>query len=919
MKMELDYEKPDISFGEIMYMYEYVNENDYAITQAKPQQAGTDSNVRATVCGGLRRNQPYLSPSGSEQWLVDSGQLSLREKFAAVKWQLSLSCSSCGLRLNIIGLPGDRPRSQRSGTRFPYTGMRMFFFGINSANRSSFMSHFVTSGSKLLSMIKASAAMFCSFTAVSSALAAGVSGKPGFMLGVDGRVEMAFGDRVFCLWTPSTANKNWHFTRSVSAGKGENEKALFKLAAEKEIRGNASIESVSDGKTTRVVWEFSSNEEIEFNALFAGADFPVSEMAGGTWKAGDESGVFPKASDKSHLFTGNVSRLEVSAADGRAFAVSFPVLTHVLIQDNRHWGGNDFSIRLGQAEGVLKKDVLYRLEINVELSEVAEVRRDGEVILAEGADWVPLKASLDIIPGSALDLTKARPDYGRCDSRGRVIVTPDGHFAFSDEPSKPLRFYGANLCFSAQYLPHEKSDILLDRWVQMGYNTLRLHHYEGGLGKEAYKTGFDWSDEKLDWLCYLISGCSKRGIWITTDLFVSRPVSTSQIGVMADAPYSESYDKNRVGMDTYKALVLVHEPAYRDFIEFTDRFLGHVNPYSGKRLADEPAIAWINLINEGAVGDRIKSLPEWKLAWNRWLAKRYDSREALAEALGDLKHNEDPASVTVEFPQSVFYSQSQRSLLCQVFVAETEKAFVERATKHLRENLKCKALLSNHNNGPHTVPDQGMRMIYDYVDDHFYIDHPMFIESPWRLPSRIDNKNPVYEAGGGATAVSRIRIWGKPFTVSEFNFSAPGRYRGVGAIMTGALASIQDWDVLWRFAYSHSDNEMFKPSPIGYFNIASDPLSLAADRAAIMLYLRGDMKPAPGRVVLEISENDVKNGASHDSLQVLRKFAWTTRVGTSIGSAAIPGAITVPLGTTGETLEKKLKTASIMKDGRRSR
>jgi hypothetical protein len=60
MKMELDHEKPDISLGEIVYVYEYVNENDYAITQTKPQQAGTDSNVRAEVCGGLRRNQPYL-------------------------------------------------------------------------------------------------------------------------------------------------------------------------------------------------------------------------------------------------------------------------------------------------------------------------------------------------------------------------------------------------------------------------------------------------------------------------------------------------------------------------------------------------------------------------------------------------------------------------------------------------------------------------------------------------------------------------------------------------------------------------------------------------------------------------------------------------------------------------------------------
>jgi hypothetical protein len=34
MKMELDHEKQDVSLGEIMY--EYVRENDYAITQAEP-------------------------------------------------------------------------------------------------------------------------------------------------------------------------------------------------------------------------------------------------------------------------------------------------------------------------------------------------------------------------------------------------------------------------------------------------------------------------------------------------------------------------------------------------------------------------------------------------------------------------------------------------------------------------------------------------------------------------------------------------------------------------------------------------------------------------------------------------------------------------------------------------------------------
>ncbi len=51
IKMEFDQEKLNVYCGEIVYVYVNVNENDYAITPAKPLQAGTDRNIRATVCG----------------------------------------------------------------------------------------------------------------------------------------------------------------------------------------------------------------------------------------------------------------------------------------------------------------------------------------------------------------------------------------------------------------------------------------------------------------------------------------------------------------------------------------------------------------------------------------------------------------------------------------------------------------------------------------------------------------------------------------------------------------------------------------------------------------------------------------------------------------------------------------------------
>ena len=38
-----------------------------------------------------------------------------------------------------------------------------------------------------------------------------------------------------------------------------------------------------------------------------------------------------------------------------------------------------------------------------------------------------------------------------------------------------------NLCFGAQYLPKAEADRLADRLVRLGYNALRVHHYESEL------------------------------------------------------------------------------------------------------------------------------------------------------------------------------------------------------------------------------------------------------------------------------------------------------------------------------------------------------------------------------------------------------------------------------------------------------
>ena len=125
------------------------------------------------------------------------------------------------------------------------------------------------------------------------------------------------------------------------------------------------------------------------------------------------------------------------------------------------------------------------------------------------------------------------------------------------------------------------------------------------------------------------------------------------------------------------------------------------------------------------------------------------------------------------------------------------------------------------------------RACYDYVDNHFYVDHPQFLARSWSLPSRCDNGNPVLTPKLAPLAVEETRQKGQPFTVTEWNFSGPGMFRGVGGIMTGAIAALQDWDGLWRFAYSHNlDGMRDRAGMCGYFDVASDPLGQAGDRAS---------------------------------------------------------------------------------------
>jgi hypothetical protein len=187
------------------------------------------------------------------------------------------------------------------------------------------------------------------------------------------------------------------------------------------------------------------------------------------------------------------------------------------------------------------------------------------------------------------------------------------------------------------------------------------------------------------------------------------------------------------------------------------------------------------------------------------------------------------------------------------------------------------------------------------VDDHFYVDHPEFLEQPWRLPSRCPNTSPVAAGASGGRQITFTSLFDRPFSLSEYNFSAPGRYRGVGGILTGSMGALQGWGVIWRFAYSHNRDELFQPGRLDYFNMVSDPLSQAAERASICLFLRGDMQPAPRSLTIAMTPQDLARPPARipNLAPAWHWAAWVTRVGTRVvddPTAALPYDLVLPLG-----------------------
>lgn len=213
---------------------------------------------------------------------------------------------------------------------------------------------------------------------------------------------------------------------------------------------------------------------------------------------------------------------------------------------------------------------------------------------------------------------------------------------FVDGRGVPVRLWGVNLNFSGAFPAKTEAPLIAARLAKFGFNSVRLHHYEGNAAPNGIWVGAAIGSSKLKWpnefdaaqldkWDFFVAELIKHGIYVDLNLHVARKVTEADGFV--DAARMPEKDK---GFPYFEARL---EARNREFARL---MLSRVNPYLGRAYKDEPGLCALEVDNESSLlaqyldGSMAKFptvyADDLRARWNVWVAAKYGSEAALHRA-----------------------------------------------------------------------------------------------------------------------------------------------------------------------------------------------------------------------------------------------------------------------------------------------
>lgn len=431
----------------------------------------------------------------------------------------------------------------------------------------------------------------------------------------------------------------------------------------------------------------------------------------------------------------------------------------------------------------------------------------------------------------------------------RGFVTADGD-SFRLASGAETRFWGVNVNANHAGQNRKSVDYLARRLAKQGVNIVRFHSpLFDRVGDPA-----DLDPGKLDDLFYLVAAMKDAGIYTEISFYFPLWFDIQpHYGI-------EGYDT--IENKRPFALLYFDERMQHIHREWLRQLLTTLNPYTGSRLADEPAVAIVEIVNED-------SFFFWTFSkgnvpavhWARietmyagWLAGRYGSVAAAAEAWGATLDEDDVPNghvaileawhMTGEGSGAGGPSKTKRVGDQVRFLTELQRGFYADTTRYIKSELGYGGLVTASNwhvtDGP--TLDALERYTYtaaDVIDRHGYFGGKHTGEGSG-YSVRVDHE---FESRSGlkspeALPLAVAQVAGHPHTISEIGWPQPNRFRAEMTFLSSAYGSLQGIDAFLFFAVGSS---FLADAGMDKFQLGS-PSIMGTFPAAALAYRRGDVK-----------------------------------------------------------------------------
>jgi hypothetical protein len=420
--------------------------------------------------------------------------------------------------------------------------------------------------------------------------------------------------------------------------------------------------------------------------------------------------------------------------------------------------------------------------------------------LVDMKEWFLFQPRQDFRPGSPIGaegwLDPPAGKYG--------WVQMDGSSLVFEKRKTPVKFWGVNIPYTRMAVEPSLADEWADKYAKYGINFVRLHKWTGhnvwdGLMRPDDPLEFDEQRARL--FDYFHAALKKRGIYVGWSPIFALRADESMKRYIPNMPEILAAIPKRSGLfaDSLYPLQCFATDVQDFYIALTVRWLNRVNPFTGLRYADDPALVYVELHNEADIffwgmGKLLRLYPTYTRQmcerFSKWLSQRYRDDAELRAAWGkDLKPNESLKAKNI-FPFPDYYNDalppSRRVVDSYTFLYEFQNEFYDRYIKAIRRTGYKGLIVASCWRGADAYAD-----LFNLASDRRagLIDRHRYGGMDLRRP------------GSGLLSAGIHHVGDRPFGLSEW--APPGIWGAQCPPAIGFIGlGLQGWDYSAQFASS---------------------------------------------------------------------------------------------------------------------